>query len=84
MQVWSADAAGNPSESDRSTEPGIAADRFAREILRILTLSVVRSRQLNAKPFGGARCTHTAAVSVAMRVSSSASTNQQIHALMVW
>ena len=32
---WSAHAAGNPSDSDRSAEHGIAADRFAREIAAI-------------------------------------------------
>jgi hypothetical protein len=32
---------------------GIAADRFAREIVRFLMhSSAARSRQLNAKPFG--------------------------------
>jgi hypothetical protein len=36
------------------TQSVVPADRFAREILAILTLSAVRSRQLNAKPFGGA------------------------------
>jgi hypothetical protein len=37
MEVWSADAAGKPKPSDRSAEHGIAADRFAREIVAILT-----------------------------------------------
>jgi hypothetical protein len=31
----------------------VAADRFAREIVRILTLFVARSRRLNGNPFGG-------------------------------
>jgi hypothetical protein len=34
-------------------QPGIAADRFAHEIVRILKASRARSRQLNAKPLGG-------------------------------
>jgi hypothetical protein len=33
-------------------QPGIAVDRFAREIGGILTLFPARLRQLNAKPFG--------------------------------
>ena len=36
---------------------GIAADRFAREIVRILTLFAARSRQLNANPLGGSHHT---------------------------
>jgi len=39
--------------SGAAAQPGIAADRFAREIVRFLTLLPARSRQLNAKPFGG-------------------------------
>jgi hypothetical protein len=35
-----------------AAEPGIAADRFAREIVGILTVGSPRSRQLNANPFG--------------------------------
>src|SRR5215212_7141254 len=34
-------------------QPGIAADRFAREIVAFWTLLPARSRQLNAKPLGG-------------------------------
>jgi len=34
-------------------QPAVAADRFAREIVRILTDFAVRSRQLNGNPFGG-------------------------------
>jgi hypothetical protein len=40
---------------DRAACPaqhGIAVDRFAREIVRILAVIVARSRQLNAKPLG--------------------------------
>ena len=29
--VWSAHAAGNPSDGDREAEQAVAADRFARE-----------------------------------------------------
>jgi len=53
MRVWSAHAVGNPTDRDRSAEHGIAADRFAREIVRFLKLSyAAHSQQLNAKPFG--------------------------------
>jgi hypothetical protein len=46
--VWSAHAAGNPKESDRNAEQAVAADRFAREIVRFLTGSpAARSRRLN-------------------------------------
>jgi len=31
--VWSAHAADNPKESDRRADHGVAADRFAREII---------------------------------------------------
>jgi hypothetical protein len=34
-------------------QPGIAADRFAHEIVAILTVVLARSQQLNAKPLGG-------------------------------
>jgi len=34
-------------------QPGIAADRFAREIVGFLKAFPERSRQLNANPFGG-------------------------------
>ena len=37
----------------RAAEPAYAADRFAREIIRFLTLSAARSRQLNGSPLGG-------------------------------
>ena len=37
VQVWSAHAAGNPSDRDRSAEHVVAADRFAREIVGFLT-----------------------------------------------
>ncbi len=36
VQVWSAHAAGSPSEGDRSAEQAVAADRFAREIVGFL------------------------------------------------
>ena len=36
MPVWSAHAAGSPSELDRDAEQAVAADRFAREIVCIL------------------------------------------------
>jgi len=39
MQVWSADAAGNPKEGDRSAEHGIAVDRCAPEIVGFLKAS---------------------------------------------
>jgi len=35
-----------------AAQHGIAVDRFAREIVAILTLLPARSRQLNAKPLG--------------------------------
>ena len=38
MQVWSAHAAGKPSVIDRSAEHAVAADRFAREIVRFLAV----------------------------------------------
>ena len=38
--------------ADRSAEHAHAADRFAREILAILTVSAVRSRRLMGMPFG--------------------------------
>jgi hypothetical protein len=31
--VWSAQAAGSPSDGDRDAEQAVAADRFAREIV---------------------------------------------------
>jgi hypothetical protein len=34
-------------------QPGVAADRFAREIGAILKAFPARSRQLNGNPFGG-------------------------------
>ena len=37
--VWSAPATRDPSLSSRSAQPGIAVDRFAREIVRILKTS---------------------------------------------
>jgi len=37
MPVWSADAARNPNDGDRSAEHGVAADRFAREIVGFLS-----------------------------------------------
>jgi hypothetical protein len=39
MRVWSAHATDNPKPSGRSAEHGIAADRFAREIVRFLKSS---------------------------------------------
>jgi len=36
-----------------AAQPGIAADRFARKIVRFLKAISARSRQLNAKPLGG-------------------------------
>ena len=53
MQVWSVHAVGSPSDGDRDAEHAYAADRFAREIVRILTVSLARSRRLIGKPFGG-------------------------------
>jgi hypothetical protein len=35
-----------------------AVDRCAREIVHFLTVSVVRSRQLNTRPFGGGSKAH--------------------------
>jgi len=44
-----------PATSRLFTQSGIAVDRFAREIGAILISSrAARSRQLNAKTFGGA------------------------------
>jgi len=53
VPVWEAHAEGNPKESDRSAEDGIAADRFAREIVGFLTVLVVRSRRLMGRPLAG-------------------------------
>src|SRR5437764_3415444 len=50
--VWSAHAAGNPKALDRSAEHAHAADRFAREIVRILKAFLARSRRLMGKPLG--------------------------------
>ena len=36
VRVWSAHAAGSPSVLDRVAEHAVAADRFAREIVRFL------------------------------------------------
>jgi len=52
VEVWSAHATGNPKERDRSAEPAHAADRFAREIIGILTVAAVRLRRLMGNPFG--------------------------------
>jgi len=41
-----------PLPSDQKVEHGVAADRFAREIVRFLAHSLGRSRQLNTRPFG--------------------------------
>jgi hypothetical protein len=45
------------SQSDATilaaVQPAVAADRFAREIGRILTDSAARSRQLSGNPLGG-------------------------------
>jgi hypothetical protein len=49
---WEAHAGGNPNDRVRSAEHAVAADRFAREIVRFLTASLARSRQLNGIPFG--------------------------------
>ena len=38
--------------SEVAVQPGIAADRFAREIIAFGRLLPARSRQLNANPFG--------------------------------
>jgi hypothetical protein len=43
-----------PYRHDSTAQPAVAADRFAREIVGILAVLVVRSRQLNGIPFGGA------------------------------
>jgi hypothetical protein len=40
-----------------AAQPGIAADRFAHEIVRILKTLSARSRQLNGNPFGGSLIT---------------------------
>ena len=39
--------------SEVAVQPGIAADRFAREIIAFGRLLPARSRQLNANPLGG-------------------------------
>jgi hypothetical protein len=52
--VWSADAGGNLSGSDRSAEQVVPADRFAREIVRFLMhLFAARLRRLNGNPLAG-------------------------------
>ncbi len=48
LPVWSAHAVGNPNDGCRSTEHVVAADRFARKIVRILTGFLVRLRRLNS------------------------------------
>jgi hypothetical protein len=50
--MWSMHAAGNPRNSGRNAEHAHAADRFAHEIVRILTAPVVRSQRLMGKAFG--------------------------------
>ncbi len=58
MQVWSAHAAGKMKESDRSAEHAVAADRFARKIVRFLMSAfAARSRQLNGNPLDGGTST---------------------------
>jgi hypothetical protein len=52
MPVWSAHAGDNPKESNRSAEHAHAADRFAREIIAILRVIVMRLRQLMGNPLG--------------------------------
>jgi len=42
--VWSAHAAGNPSDSDRDAEHRVPADRCAHAIVRILTVFLGRAR----------------------------------------
>jgi len=39
----------HPNDGDRSAEQAVAADRFAREIVRFLTHFVARSRRLNGR-----------------------------------
>ena len=39
-----------PKTTNRAAEHSIPADRFARAIVRFLTVSAVRARHLNAKP----------------------------------
>ena len=58
MRVWSAHAAGSPSEGDRSAEQAVAADRFAREIVAFLNSpDAARSRRLNGKRWAASRTT---------------------------
>ena len=57
MPVWSAPAGGDPNHGGWSAEHAHAADRFAREIVRILTGFLLRSRRLMGKPLG--RCPST-------------------------
>jgi hypothetical protein len=53
VEVWSAHAEGNRNDGDRSAEHAYAADRFAREIVCILTVILVaRLRRLIGNPFG--------------------------------
>jgi hypothetical protein len=42
------------SPTDRAVQQAHAADRFAREIVCILTVSAVRLRRLMGRPLGGA------------------------------
>jgi len=44
VRVWLAHAVGTPKAGDRSAEHVVAADRFAREIVRFLTLLLARAR----------------------------------------
>ncbi len=53
MRVWSAHAGGKRKIGDWSAEHGVAADRFAREIVAFLkSPCAARSRQLNTRPLG--------------------------------
>jgi len=42
--MWSAHAIGSPSDGDRVAEHIVPADRCAREIVRFLTVFLVRAR----------------------------------------
>jgi len=57
MPVWSAHADGNQNAGNRSAEHAHAADRFAREIVRFLTVRMARSRRLMGRTLGaGHQC----------------------------
>src|SRR5689334_4537065 len=56
----------------RSAEHAVAADRFARKIVRFLKALLARSRQLNGNPLGGINGSHASLQAHRSLVPSSA------------